>query len=234
MKFFKNIRFTFFVAIAALVIAGCGDSIDTSKKMDGETLSKIQADNKEKEKILLIDVRSKEEYDAGHLKHAINIPFAELESRMDELEPYKNKDIVFYCNTGNQSGKAVDLLKDKGFKSLTNADGVKEYNYDLYTFGSIAAQEFLKLNHDDILIIDVREAKDFEKGHIKGAINIPHGESLENYKDILEANKNKKIVTHCYTGNRSASLADKLSKQGFKNVNNLLDGTKEYDFKLVK
>ncbi|MCD8212457.1 MAG: rhodanese-like domain-containing protein, partial [Campylobacter sp.] len=59
------------------------------------------------------------------------------------------------------------------------------------------------------------------------------GEPIENYKEILEANKGKTIITHCYTGNRSAKLAQKLNEQGY-NVLNLLDGTKEYEYKLVK
>ena len=222
--------------VALSFFIGCSDSsnVATGGKMAGSNLATIQADNKEKEKFLVIDVRSKEEYDAGHLKHAINIPFADLEARLDELKGYENKNIILYCNTGNQSGKAVDLLKEKGFTKLTNADGVKEYDYELFKFGSINAAEFEKLNKDEILVIDVREAKDFKAGHIADAISIPHGEPIENYKDILDANKDKKIVIHCYTGNRSATLADKLVGMGFNDVNNLLDGTKEYNFSLVK
>ena len=68
---------------------------------------------------------------------------------------------------------------------------------------------------------------------MKGAISIPDGEPVDNYKDVLEANKDKTIVTHCYSGNRSAKLAQILSDKGYK-VLNLLDGTKEHSYELVK
>ena len=90
------------------------------------------------------------------------------------------------------------------------------------------------MDKSNLLIIDVREAKDYEAGHIEGAISIPDGQPLENYKDILEANKGKTVAIYCYTGNRSAKLAEKLLDKGFAGVYNMLDGTKEYDYNLVK
>ena len=202
--------------------------------ISGAALSAIEDDNRAKENYLVIDVRSSEEYAAGHLKHAINIPLEELEGRLDEINAYKDKNVVLYCNTGNRSGKALDLLKQKGFNVLMNAPGVKQYDYELYKVGSINAEEFKKIANDpNVLIIDVREKKDYDAGHMKGAINIPDGEPVDNYKDVLEANKDKTMVTHCYSGNRSAKLAQMLSDKGYK-VLNLLDGTKEHSYELVK
>ena len=202
--------------------------------ISGAALSAIEEDNRAKENYLVIDVRSADEYAAGHIKHAINIPLEQLESRLDEINAYKDKNVVLYCNTGNRSGKALDLLKQKGFNVLMNAPGVKQYDYELYKVGSINAEEFKKIANDpNVLIIDVREKKDYDAGHMKGAINIPDGEPVDNYKDVLEANKDKTMVTHCYSGNRSAKLAKALNERGY-NVTNLLDGTKEYNYELVK
>ena len=232
---FSKISKVLVALLAVGFLTACSDSkVSGESKMKGENLAKIQADNKEKEKYLVIDVRGADEYKAGHLKHAINIPLEEIESRLGELEGYQNKDIVVYCNTGNRSGKAEKLLKEKGFSKVTNAEGVKEYKYDLYKFGSINAAQFNKIaSNPDVLIIDVREKKDYDAGHIQGAINIPDGEPLEKFKEILEANKDKKILAHCYTGNRSAKLVETLTAQGY-NASNMLDGTKEYNYTLVK
>ena len=87
---------------------------------------------------------------------------------------------MLYCNTGNRSGKALDLLKQKGFSMLMNAPGVKQYDYELYKVGSINAEGFLKIANDpNVLIIDARQKQDYDAGHMKGAINIPYGEPLE-------------------------------------------------------
>ena len=63
----------------------------TDAKFKGADLAAIQADNKKKEDYLVIDVRKAEEYNAGHLKHAINIPLEEIEARLDEINGYKDK-----------------------------------------------------------------------------------------------------------------------------------------------
>ncbi len=237
MKFISHKILKSAVLLAVLgsfAICGAETQQPNGYAISGAALSAIEEDNRAKENYLVIDVRSADEYAAGHIKHAINIPLEQLESRLDEINAYKDKNVVLYCNTGNRSGKALDLLKQKGFNVLMNAPGVKQYDYELYKVGSINAEEFKKIANDpNVLIIDVREKKDYDAGHMKGAINIPDGEPVDNYKDVLEANKDKTMVTHCYSGNRSAKLAQMLSDKGYK-VLNLLDGTKEHSYELVK
>ena len=236
MKFISHKILKSAVLLAALgSFATCGaETQQPNDAISGASLSTLQEDDRAKENYLVIDVRGADEYAAGHVKHAINIPLGELESRLDEISAYKDRNVVLYCNTGNRSGKALDLLKQKGFSMLMNAPGVKQYDYELYKVGNINAEGFLKIaNEPNVLIIDARQKQDYDAGHMKGAINIPYGEPLENYKDVLEANKDKKIITHCYSGNRSAKLAKALNERGY-NVTNLLDGTKEYNYELVK
>lgn len=219
------------------ILTACSDTnaIDgnTDTVMVGSTLSQIQSDNKAKENYLVIDVRGVDEYNVGHLKHAINIPLEDMQNSLSLLDGYKDKNVVLYCNTGKKSAKAADLLKQNGFTKVQNADGVKVFDYELFNYTNLTAEEFLNIsNLGDYLIIDVRVPKDYEAGHIKGAINIPDGEPVQNYAEILEANKDKNIITYCYSGNRSAKLAKTLSDDGYK-VYNLLDGTKEYSYNLV-
>lgn len=77
-------------------------------------------------KIILLDVRTKKEFDGksfpdyGTLKNAINIPVQELENRLQELEPYKNKEIIVYCSHSQRSSEASYTLTQNGFKSVTN------------------------------------------------------------------------------------------------------------------
>ncbi|CZE45964.1 rhodanese-like domain-containing protein [Campylobacter geochelonis] len=217
----------------ALVFTACSDTKVTQIK--GSDLAAIQNDNKKKENYLVIDVRSKKEYDAGHLKHAINIPLEELNGELLALQNFKDKNVVLYCNTGNKSGKALKILQENGFKKVYNGDGVKQFEYNLTSYKNVLGSDLQKASDDaSAVIVDVREAKDFAKGHLKGAINIPDGTPIDEAVAMLEPYKNKKIIAHCYSGNRSAKLANELSKRGFSDVSNSLDGTKEYEFNLVK
>lgn len=80
---------------------------------------------------ILIDVREENEFAAGHIAGAVNIPLSVLESRLSEIEDHKNKQIILYCNTGNRSGKAADILVKNGFTKIYNAEGVKQFEYEL-------------------------------------------------------------------------------------------------------
>jgi len=72
---------------------------------------------------LLLDVRTREEYNEGFIPGAILIPVGELESRWGEIEPFKGKDVVVYCHSGVRSTRAAHLLAAKGFKHVYNYRG---------------------------------------------------------------------------------------------------------------
>lgn len=71
---------------------------------------------------LLIDVREHYEYDIANLEGML-IPPAELERRLDELEPYKDREIVVYCRSGSRSARACMTLQDYGFENVANLKG---------------------------------------------------------------------------------------------------------------
>ncbi len=71
--------------------------------------------------IILLDVRSPQEYKEGHLIGATNIPLYELEGKIKEdynKDEDKKKTIIVYCQTGARSKKAIRILQKYGFSSL--------------------------------------------------------------------------------------------------------------------
>jgi NADPH-dependent 2,4-dienoyl-CoA reductase/sulfur reductase-like enzyme/rhodanese-related sulfurtransferase len=71
--------------------------------------------------LMIIDVRVPEEYAAGHVPGALNIPLANLRQRIDELDPAV--DTVTYCNAGTSGNAAQNILLNHGFKSVSNISG---------------------------------------------------------------------------------------------------------------
>ena len=65
----------------------------------------------------LVDVRTTEEFAAGHIPGAVNIPVQELDRRIGELEP-KDAPVVVYCRSGNRSGRATRVLKGAGYAKV--------------------------------------------------------------------------------------------------------------------
>ncbi|MDO5096657.1 MAG: rhodanese-like domain-containing protein [Peptostreptococcaceae bacterium] len=99
--------------------------------MTGDELVTLLADESQAGEILLVDVRQPEEFASGHIDSAINIPLGEVESQLETFEAFKDKKIILYCNTGNRSGQAAQLLVNNGFEKIYNADGVKQFEYEL-------------------------------------------------------------------------------------------------------
>ncbi|MBA3581483.1 MAG: rhodanese-like domain-containing protein [Gammaproteobacteria bacterium] len=64
---------------------------------------------------VVLDVREANEYSAGHILNAINVPFSALKERMPQLDKYKDKPIIVCCKGGTQGLTAAAQLKDAGF-----------------------------------------------------------------------------------------------------------------------
>lgn len=79
------------------------------------------------------------------------------------------------------------------------------------------------INHDNALLLDVREDSEFRDGHILNARHIPLG-TLRKRLGELEPFKDKPILVCCRSGQRSASACGLLRKEGFLNVTNLKGG----------
>ena len=77
---------------------------------------------------VFIDVRSKSEFESGHIAGAKNIPLDEIGYRMDELEGISGP-LVLYCRSGNRSGMALHILREAGLDNLYNGGGVDDVKY---------------------------------------------------------------------------------------------------------
>jgi len=74
------------------------------------------------DKFLFLDVREEWEYDEDNLG-AKNIPLGDLPNRLEELEDYKDSEIVVHCRSGARSGNAKRFLETKGFSKVRNVLG---------------------------------------------------------------------------------------------------------------
>ena len=70
-----------------------------------------------------LDVRSAEEFAAGHLPGAINIPHTEIVQGVAALQLDKSADIALYCGSGRRAGIAIEALQQQGYMQLTNHGG---------------------------------------------------------------------------------------------------------------
>ncbi len=76
------------------------------------------------ENTVLLDVRTKQEFDAGHIEGAEQLDFYQTENFVTSLANMdKNKTYFIYCSSGNRSGKTLQLMQVMGFKKVYNLQG---------------------------------------------------------------------------------------------------------------
>ncbi|MDN4037968.1 rhodanese-like domain-containing protein [Massilia sp. YIM B02443] len=74
-------------------------------------------------KTVVVDVRSADEFAAGHLRDAKHIPLADLANRIGELDKSKNRTVVVVCQTGARADKAARQLQAAGFEDVYALEG---------------------------------------------------------------------------------------------------------------
>ena len=186
-----------------------------------------------KKEFILIDARTKEEFDDAHIVDAINIPENKFENASSKLPTDKNALLVIYCN-GIKCGKSKKLAQKvevAGYKNIMiYSEGFPVWeekdlcfvagpNYsnkiETAMLSPAQVESFLKEHKGDYVLVDVREAGEFNEGHIPSAINIPV-DVFASKSDLLP--KEKKIIVYCNTGSRSYIAYRKLMKLAYPSI----------------
>lgn len=115
------------------MLAGCGRSdVDTpnntyEKITMSEGLARMESD----ENYILLDVRRVDEFEAGHIPGAVNLPNEEIGTEEIPSLPDKAQTIYIYCRSGNRSKQAADKLLALGYTNLIEFGGIIDYTGEL-------------------------------------------------------------------------------------------------------
>ena len=110
----------------AFALAGCGTD-DPTAPVAGESYEHVDAatfaDRIAERDVVLLDVRTPEEYDAGHLEGATNLPIADADfaAEVDDLDP--DTTYAVYCRTGERSQRAMEIMRTAGIEAVYDLDG---------------------------------------------------------------------------------------------------------------
>ncbi len=115
--------------VATLFAASCGASTESESTADVPGIrlvsasegAEIQSDPPAD--LVVLDVRTPEEFSEGHLEDAVMIDFYrdDFADELAELDP--NVPYLLYCRSGNRSGQTAELMKDLGFTDVADIDG---------------------------------------------------------------------------------------------------------------
>ncbi|ABG86683.1 rhodanese-like domain-containing protein [Clostridium perfringens] len=130
------------------------------------------------------------------------------------------------CGSNNAESKDANTQTNSESSSKIQSEEVSR---------DISIDESKKLiNQGEVtLILDVRDADEFAKGHLKNAIQIPVKELKENLNDI-EKFKDELVLVYCRSGKKSAEAINILKENGFKNLVHMKDGISKWDGEVEK
>lgn len=80
---------------------------------------------------IMIDVRTEEEYNEGHIPGSLNIPVDEIESRLPSEVPYTDEILIFYCASGGRSQTALETAQQLGYTNVFNLGGLSDWPYEI-------------------------------------------------------------------------------------------------------
>jgi rhodanese-related sulfurtransferase len=115
------------MSVACMTIATAGEPAATAPAaaaaavapMSQEAL--LEHQSRHPDHLLVLDVRTPQEYAEGHVPGAVNVPYDQLASRLAEIP--KDKDVVLYCKSGRRAGIAADVLAANGYTRLSHLEG---------------------------------------------------------------------------------------------------------------
>lgn len=169
---------------------------------------------------IVIDLRAKEMYQAGHIERTLNIPLnKKFLGYAGWFLDYARQ--VTFIGTKDEAEKAARQLQLIGFDQVRGYLDAGQIAADKLT-ETITAAAFVALRQEkDLQILDVRAQSEWDKGHLSDAKRVLLGKLME---DPLPFNRDETLYVHCQSGVRSAVAIGALEERGFKKIVNILGG----------
>ena len=119
--------------VLMLMLTGCGksDADKPNNTYEKITMSEGLARMESDENYILLDVRRADEFEAGHIPGAVNLPNEEIGTEEIPSLPDKAQTIYIYCRSGNRSKQAADKLLALGYTNLIEFGGIIDYTGEL-------------------------------------------------------------------------------------------------------
>ena len=122
-----------FLLLAVMLLTACGQNTENDQgavyvNITAEEAKQIM-DNEEG--YIILDVRTQEEYDEGHIPGAIVISHEKIEEKAEEVLTDKNQLILVYCRSGRRSKIAAEVLVELGYTNIKEFGGISDWPYEV-------------------------------------------------------------------------------------------------------
>ena len=118
-----------FSLIFLILLSSC--LFSKSESYERIFMDEAKALMEESEGYILLDVRTKEEYESGYIPGAINIPLSDINENVVSSLPDKSQMILVYCRSGNRSRQASDKLSKLGYTNIIEIGGINSWKGEI-------------------------------------------------------------------------------------------------------
>ena len=120
------------IFLAAMLMTACGQTNDNKQEAVYMNITAQEAKQimDSEEGYIILDVRTQEEYDQGHIPGAILIPDTDIEAKAEEMLTDKSQLILVYCRSGRRSKLAAEALVDLGYTNIKEFGGIIDWPYE--------------------------------------------------------------------------------------------------------
>lgn len=123
-----NFSFILVILMGGLVSSACqSNNSKNSDQISGDILAKdafqMIQDNLNNESLIILDTRTPDEYNRGHLQNSLFIDFSSPSFKLEIEKLDKNKKYLIYCHSGGRSKTTLNMMKKLGFKEAYNMIG---------------------------------------------------------------------------------------------------------------
>lgn len=131
----KKIGALLLVALLTLSV-GCGSNASLENEPEEKGYTTITAEDAKaememEEPFLILDVRTQEEYDEGHIPEAVLVSVTDIEDRIESVVPEKSMKLLVYCRSGNRSQAAAEKLVELGYTNVYDFGGIQNWPYEI-------------------------------------------------------------------------------------------------------
>ena len=122
-----------FLLLAVMLLTACGQDKENDQEAVYVNITAEEAKQvmDSEEGYIILDVRTQEEYDQGHIPGAIVISHEEIEEKTEGMLPDKDQLILVYCRSGRRSKIAAEALVELGYTNIKEFGGIIDWPYEV-------------------------------------------------------------------------------------------------------
>lgn len=121
------------ILLSAMVLTGCAQEKESSQEAvyKNITAEEAKAIMDSREECIILDVRTFEEYESGHIPGALCFPLDDIESKAKVFIPEQDTLYLIYCRSGRRSKLAAEILVELGYTNILEFGGIIDWPYEV-------------------------------------------------------------------------------------------------------